>query len=184
MNNPISPFPDNGGWFSLDSIESKIIADGNSYRHFYFSPTVSNTISSLPAIWVESMGSLSLINAAGGNPDINGAGHVSCLFKNGEIHYRNLDSINDCALQYELSILDFESELFSLASTLVEQEIRIELTLSQALLSIYDIGGKLVKQQRISDGLNVISIESIAGIYLLEVKGEKGNRQTAKILVQ
>jgi hypothetical protein len=52
MNNPISPFPDNGGWFLLDSIVSKVIADGNSYRHFYFTPTPSNSISSLPAVWV------------------------------------------------------------------------------------------------------------------------------------
>ncbi len=96
MNNPISPFPQEGGPFLLDSIVEKPLVDGNEYKHFYFSPTAGNTTSTENAVWIEGVGSLSLINAPGGHPDINSAGHLSCFFKNTEPFYTNLDSINDC----------------------------------------------------------------------------------------
>lgn len=96
MKNPISPFPEDGGPFLLDSIVAKPLMDGNNYNHFYFSPAPGNTISTNNAVWIEGAGSLSIINAPGGKPDINGAGHLSCFFKNTEIFYANLDSIEDC----------------------------------------------------------------------------------------
>ena len=45
MNNPITPFPANGGSFILDSIETHVLEDGELYRHFYFSPAPGNTSS-------------------------------------------------------------------------------------------------------------------------------------------
>src|SRR5690606_32530778 len=96
MLNPYSSFPREGGSFVLDSIIARPLADGNAYRHFYFSPAPGNTISTENAVWVEGAGSLSIINAPGGHPDINGSGHLSCFFKDTEIFYANLDSINDC----------------------------------------------------------------------------------------
>ena len=59
MKNPISPFPEDAGYYRVDSIIPRPLADGNEYRHFYLSPTPSNTISSTNAIWVEGAGSLS-----------------------------------------------------------------------------------------------------------------------------
>ncbi|MEZ4817881.1 MAG: hypothetical protein R2776_07935, partial [Flavobacteriaceae bacterium] len=35
MNNPITPFPEDGGDFVLDSIRYRTLVDGNDYRHFY-----------------------------------------------------------------------------------------------------------------------------------------------------
>src|SRR5690606_14334328 len=106
MLNPITPFPPNGGYFLLDSIKLLPLADGNPYRHFYFSPTPSNSISVHNAIWVEGVGSLSLINAPGGHPNINEVGHLSCSFNNMELRYSNLDSINACVPAY-LSVNDY-----------------------------------------------------------------------------
>lgn len=100
MKNPISPFPRDGGPFVLDSIVNRTLQDGNDYRHFYFSPAPGNTVSTQNAVWVEGVGSLSMINAPGGYPDINETGHLSCFFKNSEVFYANFDSIEDCIPLY------------------------------------------------------------------------------------
>lgn len=96
MKNPISPFPRDGGPFVLDSIVSRTLQDGNDYQHFYFSPAPGNTVSTQNAIWVEGVGSLSMINAPGGYPNLNGVGSLSCFFKDAEVFYANFDSIEDC----------------------------------------------------------------------------------------
>ena len=90
MKNPISPFPTEGGLFVLDSIRQVPIWEGELRKHFYFSPHESNTISSQKAIWVEGVGSLSMINAPGGYPNINGVGLLNCFFKNGTLFYSDL----------------------------------------------------------------------------------------------
>src|SRR5690606_33024812 len=38
MKNPITPFPQDGGPFILDSIVERPLVDGAQYKHFYFSP--------------------------------------------------------------------------------------------------------------------------------------------------
>ncbi|QAA80495.1 T9SS type A sorting domain-containing protein [Aequorivita sp. H23M31] len=87
IKNPITPFPADGGFYKVDSIVPRPLVDGNEYRHFYLSPTPSNPISSTPAVWIEGVGSLSLINAPGGFPNINGVGILTCFFKNGELFF-------------------------------------------------------------------------------------------------
>lgn len=96
MRNPISPFPSEPGDFICDSIVLKPLVDGNKYRYFYFHPLDSIQASSTIAVWVEGVGSLSLINSPGGKPDINDVGNLSCFFKNGNQFYENLDSISEC----------------------------------------------------------------------------------------
>lgn len=184
MQNPISPFPSNGGWFLLDSIKQKVIADGNSYRHFYLSPTASNTISTEPAIWIESIGSLSLINAPGGDPDINGAGHLSCLFKNGEIHYRQLDSISDCAQLYSLGVEKFDESFCSIKSNLIGKSIDISLELPSAVLKVYNIKGELVNRVKIYKGTSTILIDEPSGMYIAIIETGKGLRKSEKIVIQ
>jgi hypothetical protein len=90
MKNPITPYPAEGGLFVLDSIRNVEIWSGATRKHFYFSPHETNQISTQNAIWVEGVGSLSIINAPGGHPDINEVGLLSCFFKNGELFYSNL----------------------------------------------------------------------------------------------
>lgn len=90
MKNPITPFPEEGGLFVLDSIRNVEIWSGTTRKHFYFSPHETNQISTQNAIWVEGVGSLSIINAPGGYPDINNVGILSCFFKNATVFYSNL----------------------------------------------------------------------------------------------
>jgi hypothetical protein len=129
------------------------------------------------------MGSLSLINAAGGHPDINGAGNVSCLFKSGEIHYKNMDSIGDCVLTYDVGVSYLESEIFKVFPTIVEDQITIQLNVSTANFIIYNMQGKLLVQDNIQFGNNLLKLALPEGVYIIEVIGENIYRQTKRIVV-
>lgn len=99
MYNPISPFPLNGGTYVVDSIVPKLLLDGEYHRFYYFSPTAAVQYPQYP-IWVEGLGSLSIVNAPGGTPDWFSHGRISCYFKeNGQI-YEDLDTANSCNLRY------------------------------------------------------------------------------------
>ncbi len=78
INNPISPFVSNPGYYIVDSIENIQLNDGLFYDHFYLS-SLSQLVNE-SAVWIEGIGSLSLINAPGGTPDVNGSGKLSCYF--------------------------------------------------------------------------------------------------------
>ena len=94
INNPISPFPSYPGIYIVDSTSTIQLNDGLYYEHFYLS-SLDSSINENP-IWIEGIGSLSLINSPGGTPNVNGAGKLSCYFNNGNSVYSQLDSINSC----------------------------------------------------------------------------------------
>ena len=94
IKNPISPFLSNPGFYIVDSIVSQQLNDGLFYDFFYLSslsPLINES-----AVWIEGIGSLSLINAPGGTPNVNGSGKLSCYFNNGTLIYSQLDSISSC----------------------------------------------------------------------------------------
>jgi hypothetical protein len=183
MQNPISPFPENGGPFVLDSIVLRPLEDGNNYRHFYFSPTPENTTSFDNCIWIEGVGSLSLINAPGGKPDINGAGHLSCFFKNAEIFYSNLDSIKKC------SPLHLEVEKYSLSAIKIskmQNENKCLLTNTENVndLYIYDISGKKIKTI-INKGNKSMQIDLSGykkGLYIIVANGIGNIQKSFKVI--
>ena len=187
MLNPITPFPTNGGYFLLDSIQLIPLANGNPYRHFYFSPSPSNTISSQNAIWVEGVGSLSIINAPGGYPDINAVGHLSCSFKNTELFYSNLDSINAC----EPAILGISEMINYLREVqLFSQTEKNHFLLTNALdvnqVSVFGLTGKLFKtvvtnnQREVKLDLSTLH----PGIFILKIKQHKFKQKTFKVVVK
>ena len=183
MNNPISPFPRNGGPFLLDSIVSRPLVDGNNYRHYYFSPTPGNTSSTENAIWIEGVGSLSIINAPGGHPNINDVGHLSCYFKNAESFYVNLDSIDDC-IPVQLDINDTALEKVIL-SKLVNTDICVlNNTENVKEATLFDLQGR--KLQSIENSGNqkmTIDLASYkAGIYIISIKGFGNRRHTFKVI--
>lgn len=98
MSNPVTPFPERGGNFVLDSIRQRPLHNAELYRHFYFSPTPDNTISNYKVVWIEGIGSTSMINAPGGKADIDGAGHLTCYFNNSDLVYSNYQTLTTCQL--------------------------------------------------------------------------------------
>jgi len=96
ISNPISPFVTNPGYYIVDSLASMQLQNGLYYEIFYLSSLSANINES--AVWIEGVGSLSLINAPGGTPDVSGPGKLSCYFKSGNLVYSQLDSIKTCVL--------------------------------------------------------------------------------------
>lgn len=187
MLNPITPFPHSGGYFILDSINTMPLTDGNPYRHFYFTPTLSNTISTQNAVWIEGVGSLSIINAPGGHPDINGVGHLSCSFLNMELRYSNLDSIKAC-VPVHLNIGDFLSEKNELQLFAQSEKNRFILIPAESIkeVIVFDLSGKKLNtlsffaQNQIALDLS----ELRPGIYILKVNLTDFKTRTFKVIIK
>lgn len=186
MYNPITPFPEQAGEFIVDSIRPRILEDGAEYRHYYFSPSPNNTISDNNCVWIEGVGSLSLINAPSGDPDINEVGHLSCFFKNGISFYTNLDSITSCTPF--LSVNDILKPLSEIVLIKKDQENHFEITSAQRAVNIavYDLSGKNILRFS-NSGVNTISLDFsllASGLYLVLVESADGYLKTLKAIVE
>lgn len=178
MNNPISPFPTDGGYFQLDSIRMVSNPTNQVLKHFYLSPTASNTISTQPAVWVEGMGSLSIINAPGGYPDMNGAGHVTCFYKNEVLFYTlNSPANTQCLLPETLNselIVYFEAN---------DSTCYIKNTSNVLTVTLFDLSGRKIKTfknaNEIQMSLNLNDCSS--GIYFLNIQFKTKKDQVVKI---
>ncbi len=187
IKNPITPFPTDAGYYKVDSIVMKPVANSRSARHFYLSPTPSNTVNSDPATWVEGGGSLSIITAPGGYPDINGAGHLSCSFRNTELFYSNLDSITGCE-PVILSVAAKQSvlNLVTMTTLIKNGESQIHNARNVRTLNIFDLSGK--KLQHITndgnDHINLNFSKFSTGVYLVVAYSEKMEKKVFKVVVQ
>tara|TARA_R110001592_G_scaffold243783_1_gene504765 strand:- start:1133 stop:2068 length:936 start_codon:yes stop_codon:yes gene_type:complete len=177
MKNPITPFPAEGGSFRLDSIIPRQLSDGLNHRFYYFSPTVNNSNIQFP-IWVEGIGSLSLINAPGGTPDVLGAGKISCHFKNGNLIYSQLDSISACS-PINISLPETAESRLKIYPTLVKNKLHIEGNTAFNRLQIYNSQGQIVltEVQFNTKQTHTLSTSHLPpGFYVLYL--EKANHRT------
>ena len=184
MQNPITPFPENAGDFVLDSIRFRTLVDGNDYRHFYFSPIPSNTISDNNAIWVEGLGSLSIINAPSGDPDINGVGHLSCFFKNGTSFYTNLDSIESCNPTFGIFDIKTDVKDIVLVNSQTSNFISIVNTEAVQLIEIFDIQGRKITS-KLNFGATEINFDKSMfqnSIYFAKVMSNNKTLTTLKFV--
>jgi len=185
IQNPISPFPATPGYFIVDSIVMRPLVDGIDYRHFYLSAQNPSTAVT-SAVWVEGIGSLSLINAPGGYNDINETGHLSCFFKNGVSHYSKLDSIGDCSPVQVLDLpknnIEYEINIYPKPT---KDDLNIETTFVMKQIELYDINGRLILSDKINtQKYNVKLTGSIpAGIYLLNIIDQNGTKHIRKVVV-
>ena len=184
LYNPISPFPDDAGVFVLDSIRLRELVDTNEYRHFYLSPISTNTISTDPATWIEGLGSLSIINAPGGYPDINAVGNLSCNFKNEELFYSNLDSIDVCE-PIHLGLIQPIQNLNEVEIYTTEEICYLNNTINVKRVGVYTINGKLLISSINVNNEELISIDLSnfkKGIYIILVNNAMGEKRTFKIV--
>ena len=188
MKNPISPFLENAGYYNLDSIIPRPLVNGNDYRHFYLSPSESNIVSTTNAIWIEGAGSLSLITAPSGEPDINGAGHLSCFYKNGDYFYTNLDSIDSCEPTVILNINESNyplSDIIVSSNNILNSCHLINLE-NIKLIDIYNINGKRVASYH-NNGNKELKFDTTsyqAGIYFIIVYTNQFKKKTIKIIIE
>lgn len=177
MNNPISPFPLDGGYYQLDSIRTISNINNQLLKHFYLSPTNTNTISTQPAVWVEGIGSLSIINAPGGYPDLNGAGQVTCFYKNESLFYSLNSPFNtQCAIPEEpLDIIVYYQAN--------DPTYYVQNTSNVLEVTLFDTCGRKVKTFQNSNeaqmALNVSDCST--GIYFLHFHFKAQKEQVVKI---
>ena len=187
IKNPVSPFPTDGGFYKVDSINLEELADGNEYRHYYLSPTPSNTISNTPAVWIEGVGSLSLINAPGGFPNINGVGHLTCFFKNGELFYSNSHSTSEC----EPLILNNDDnhtslEKISLNTIIKDGQCQMYHTENIRFIDVFDLNGRKLNEIKTS-GQGQVSLDFSkfsTGMYLVVAYSAQFEKKVFKVLVK
>lgn len=184
LYNPISPFPQEGGVYYLDSIVPRMLLDGQLHRFFYFSPSGSVSVPQSP-VWVEGLGSLSLINAPGGTPTWIRHGQVSCYFKESGPVYEDLDTISSCTLRY-LSEETISAPKSSLVYDRERREIRFEGRPNQLYtLFLVDAQGRLYERSASAgaDGLLRFELGLLpAGVYVAQVLGADGERAQGKFL--
>lgn len=185
IKNPISPFVSNAGYYMVDSINMDQLQDGNNYRHFYLSPTSSNILSTNVAEWVEGVGSLSLINAPGGNPDVNDIGKLSCFFKDEIIFYTNLDSTSDC-IPTITNVFEENSNYtpINVFPSLIDNVCHITGINTMKAILIYDINGKKLMSKSIENKsqLDLPMQEFNSGIYFIVLSDLKQDRSSFKII--
>lgn len=187
IKNPVTPFPQDAGYYTVNAIENLPLVDGNEYRHFYLSPSTSNTVSTNDAIWVEGVGSLSLINAPSGIPDVNEAGRVGCMFKNGISYYADLTIVDSC----EATILAAQDTSFDTTKIKVIKKATLNafkiINLNEVNgIELYTLNGKKLKsfelQNKNSLDLDISSFQ--AGMYVIVAKYPDKQSSTLKVIVE
>lgn len=167
--NPNSPFMEDPGFFRLDSIRLRPLEDGNSYRHFYWSPAPGNTTYTAYPVWVEGVGSLSLINGAGAQPDFNGVGQLNCFFKNSDAFYVNLDSIDSCEPVHVLGTEEFKLSPsdWTIYPNPSSGFIRINGLKEEVSFEVISCTGEPIKQGKTGDEIDISSLEN--GTYFIRL---------------
>lgn len=183
IRNPITPFFNNAGFFELDSIEN-VTQDNQEYRFFHLSPTENNEISSNNIVWIEGMGSLSIINAPSGVADINGVGKVSCYFKNGNLFYHDPNGWgNNCTA----TLSSETNEWNSLFVTFPEKkQIRVHHAETLNQVAWFDISGKLIHTQKInSASTHLFDLHHLnSGFYVMQCFSNQGFYQYFKVVLE
>ncbi len=183
--NPVSPYPLLAGYYVLDSIVSRPLEDLQLYRHFYLSPVNSNTQTNENPVWVESVGSLSLINGPGSTPDFNGGGELSCYFKDGESRYLNMDSIQSCYQEHFLSLpeLPIETPFLLYPNPSTQSFSIVSTNIDASYIQVVDIkGDEILNLEFVKGSFYFHSLQS--GIYFIRLIGEYETSQPQKLVVR
>lgn len=182
IKNPITPFPDEGGFYKLDSIVSKPLVNNEPYRFYYLSPTPGNTISDHPAVWIEGIGSMSMITAPGGDPDLYGAGLLSCALKDGELVYSDYDVVEDCSSK----ILNTPNLYFSRLQFIQEKKNSFYLNNAEdvLLVEVFNMNGQKIFTLKNSEKNRLeIDLEAFSsGVYLVHAFSSSGERKVFRAI--
>lgn len=177
--NPISPLPEDGGLYVLDSIVSRPLVNG-LHRHFYLHAIDPNASQSERTVWIEGVGSLSLINSPGASS--TEGEHLGCAFVDGMNRYARLDSISSCEILNDIPV--HETEQLTLMPSVFREQVRIVHTepFQGGELQVYTVSGSLVFSMLLNGQTN-ISIDSQhlpKGMLVFVLTNEIGNSYRAK----
>lgn len=183
MVNPMSPFLEDPGYYELISIDD--IPDSNNQlkKQYRFLPSPSNTISQYKPVWIEGLGSLSLINGPSGTPDYDAAGKVVCFYKNMELFYFDNEKLETC-----------QSILQNQESQNISTNLKyVQLSANQGMLinsqgledfHVYNLSGQEMKAKFYDVDTNRTKIDFYGlsnGVYFIQYR-EKGEIKTISIV--
>jgi len=169
MVNPISPINENGGFFYLDSIEYQIEGT-DSLKYFYFSPTLTNSFSVNNAIWIEGVGSLSLINTPSGDSENLEIGRLVCFFSKNELKFQEDFLVSYCVNDYQLSLNEIVETTISVAPNPANDFIFIK---GEADFYEIDIRSSLSELLYVNEKCQpnrAINLDLKPGIYFVTIK--------------
>ncbi len=171
--NPISPLPEDGGIYVVDSILTQPLENG-PHRFFFLHAVNPATSGSNSSIWVEGVGSLSLINSPGQAPSEED--HLGCAFKNGILQYADTDSIEGCS---QLSSIEPIPESgFKIYPSIFSRQVNIEPVNHHSSFGVfvYNLDGKLVYKtpQRKSANISISSSKLPQGLLIIQLVVENG----------
>ncbi|MEX1002625.1 MAG: T9SS type A sorting domain-containing protein [Crocinitomicaceae bacterium] len=187
VHNPISPYPTDAGYFLLDSIITQTHVDGNDYRHFFLTALDTTQSLSTGAIWIEGIGSRSLINTPGAPPDFNQAGNLSCFFNHQTLHYSDLDSIGQCVqVNTDLGLTDLESSALQLFPNPAHELLNVKLSLhSKGELILRNLSGKQLMRLPVQP-LELLLVDVshlVEGVYIIQFESDHGEVITKRLVV-
>lgn len=183
IRNPISPFVNNAGYYKLNAVEN-VIQNNQNHKLYYLSPTESNEISTNNMVWVEGMGSLSIINAPSGIADINGAGIITCFFKNGNLFYRDNSNWGDnCTATLSAPSEEIEQLQIYLTDN---KTVIIDQAQNISEITWFDVSGKFLMNQKLipqpTHSIDVSSMQS--GFYILKCNSNYGVKKSFKLILK
>jgi len=181
IRNPNSPFPFDGGVFNVDSIISLPLFDGQNHRVYYFSPGVGNSSTEHP-VWIEGVGSLSIVNAAGGTPNINTVGKVSCYFDDGFLNYSQLDSISGCSPIYVTELNENNVRDFTIYPTICHDFLNIIASVEFEQVRVFNSFDQLLIRGKLEIESQLDLRNLSGGIYWIELKGKNNKAVRQRII--
>lgn len=178
--NPISPLPEDGGKFVLDSVVEKTL-ETTDHRHFYLHAVNSLVSNSTNTVWVEGVGALSLINSPGAMP--TEAEHMVCAIQNGELVYSDLDSVFSCGpLSTDEALSTNKIDLVVYPNPADETlKVVVEGQQKPISLEVFDTKGQKVTSKGWTEGITVQHLDN--GLYLLIAGFDNGTRLSKRILI-
>lgn len=177
--NPLSPMPVDGGKYVLDSIVSNLL-ELQEHRFFYLHAVDPIQSAAESTVWVEGVGSLSLINTPGKGP--NPDDHLSCAFKDGTLQYASSDTVNACSvLGVPQSVLVKGPLVYPNPSNGLVQ-LNYNGNLSPISTQLTSVDGKAVAEFPWQSTLELTHLQP--GFYLLKVEYAEGYLSVSRLLLQ
>ncbi len=188
VNNPSTPFSQNGGQFVLDSIRMKPLVNNVNFKHFFLSPLPTNTISSYPIVWIEGIGSKSLINAPGGLVNIDGVGELICFFKNENLVYSKPEESENCLFLNLSTTTKKENAFHDLRIINSENNNIIRFSQPNTIreISVTNILGKNINFNKSGfEKTKTVDLQDfVSGIFFIIVTDFSSRQKTFKVIIQ
>ncbi|PCH99225.1 MAG: hypothetical protein COB85_00310 [Bacteroidetes bacterium] len=182
--NPYAPQPQGPNNYVVDSV-ADLQYLGVDRKTIYLSNLDTTAVFPIDrTIWIEGIGSLSLINTPGAGPDTSGVGALRCMIKDGVSIYQN-DYNTNVACQTTWTEVENQESLISLnmypnpaTDHLLIEALNVEIL----NVSIYNLMGQnLINIDGNDSTINLNTSFLSQGIYLVKI--EVGDRYLTRKLV-